>query len=304
MSNDRLLPEGLHLHVCWHFYQPFALDELGPDFPMHELLFLDGELDGVVIRKDEINRLANLKGCDEAAALELKRAEIGKELAERLSTGNADALYHPMPQEYTRKVRGATMTRDEIQTEVDALRLEHGFNLPIEVKITKGLVEHTAGGTAFYGMPHSDRPHRIVIFVDYYTTKMVRPFIKSLIRHEFAHCLADVQTWKEKGCDSIDHFSAEWFQACEQLGISPAARTEGNEAGYYRLWCVRCGKEKYEFRSPEWDDYLGRQLCCKCHEPYQYEIIDQPMCIADGKAYLVEEDGKESLLPVPAYAFS
>ena len=153
-------------------------------------------------------------------------------------------------------------------------------------------------------MQYLGQPHRIVIFVDHYTTKMIKPFIKSLVRHEFAHCLAEIQTRREKGCDSMDHYSDEWFQACEQLGISPAARTEGNDAGYYRLWCEGCGRERYEFRSPKWDDYLGRKLCCKRDKPYLYEIVVRPLCIADGKAYIVEEDGRETPLPIPATAFS
>ncbi len=127
---------------------------------------------------------------------------------------------------------------------------------------------------------------------------------ESLVRHEFAHCLAEIQTRREKGCDSMDHYSHEWFQACEQLGISPAARTEGNDAGYYRLWCEGCGRERYEFRSPKWDDYLGRKLCCKRDKPYLYDIVVRPLCIADGKAYIVEEDGRETPLPIPATAFS
>lgn len=303
MNETRLLPEGMYLNVCWRFYQPFDLNELGSNFPIHELLFLDGDLDGVVIYRDEITRLAKLEKCDEDVALERKRADIRQELIGRLSTGNVDSLYSPMPKEYTRKVRNATMTRDEIQEEIDALCRDYRFELPIEVKITKELIENTAGGAVLYGMSHSSRPHRIIVFIDYYATKLAKPFIKSLIRHEFAHCLADVQTWEELGRVSQSHDSLEWFQACEALGISPAARTEGNDAGFCHLWCERCGREKYELRNPKWDDLLGRELCGKCHKPYQYEIIDRPICFADGKTYIVEDDGRETPLPISADAF-
>ena len=94
------------------------------------------------------------------------------------------------------------------------------------------------------------------------------------------------------------------FRACKELGIKPDSRSSAHETGYYHYWCPQCGDNAYELRTDiEFDEYHHDCRCASCNRPLEREAVYQILCFTLNETYAVEEDGRETLLPIPASEF-
>ena len=205
--------------------------------------------------------------------------------------------------EYEGDTSSFNMSRDELQREFDQLCEGRDFPAELVVKIVSPPRDTIFASTGLYGMPGARKPHLAMIYFNSTALSSGKPRIRSMIRHEFAHCLADLETWPE-GTKSSDHYGPEWERACERLGIMPDATFEPFENGYIIFTCPCCNDTEYALNDDEclydlYDLFERDQRCEVCGVEYVGELRHEPLTLTDSGAYIVHEDGRESPLVAP-----
>lgn len=294
----RLLPPDMHLVYGGMFLQPYSPDECDPDFLENRVLHLDGEFEGVSILLGYLeNTQEYLKQAPEETIRRAKEEVRGRLIEYAQSSGTIDPMGIA---EYEGDTSSFNMSRGDLQYEFDQLCKEHDFPAELVVKIVSPPRETICASTGLYGMPRSRQPHLAMIYFNPAALSLGKPHIRSVIRHEFAHCLADLETWPE-GTKSSDHFGPEWERACERLDIKSDATFEPFENGYIKFTCPDCNDVEYALNDDEclydlYDLYEWDQCCEACGSEYVSELRHEPLILADSGAYIVHEDGRESLL--------
>lgn len=295
----RLLPPDTHLVYSGLFLQPYSPDECDPD---QWVLHLDGEFEGISIPLDLIEGMQQFLGRTQDETVQLAKDKARAQLA---GLAQCDGIFDPLGMaEYAGDSSGFNMSREELQCEFDQLCEEYGFPAALAVKIASPVDETALASTMLYGMPRSRQPHLAIVYVFPMALSLGKPIIRTIVRHEFAHCLADCETWPQ-GETSREHCSPEWDRACERLGIKPDPAFEAFEDGYFKFACPECGNTRYALNDDEdlhdlyvlceWDEH-----CEMCGAKYSSELRHEPLTIADSGVYVVsEEDGSETLLVTP-----
>lgn len=301
MGVKRLLPESMHVIRCAG-YHPYDPAECSWDQLENGIFHFRGELQGMSVLESTIELIVEIHGCSRHEAIRLIEDEIKQDLEPFFQSHDLNDLIDC--EEYEGDTSRFNMTKEEVQAEIDNLCQQYRLGVEVLVKVAEQPKERTAAATRFIGMPQANRPHFIVIEFAPHTLELGRALIRSTIRHEFAHCLADINIWSERDCDSRDHHSPEWFTACKELGIKPDSRSSAHETGYYHYWCPQCGDNVYELRiDAEFDEYHHDCHCGNCNRPFERETVHRILCFTLNETYLVEDDGRETLLPIPVSEF-
>ena len=297
----RLLPPDMYFAYSGLFLQPYSPDECDPDFLENRVLHLDGEFEGVSIPLDLIEGMQQFLGRTQDETVQLAKDKARAQLA---GLAQCDGIFDPMDMaEYEGDSSGFNMSRDELQCEFDQLCEEFGFPAELSVKIAALVGDTALASTMLYGMPRARQPHQAIVYVFPMALSLGKPIIRTIIRHEFAHCLADCETWPQ-GETSREHCSPEWDHACERLGIKPDSAFEAFEDGYYKFSCPECGNIRYALNDDEdLQDLYGLcewdERCEMCGVEYSSELRHEPLALADSGVYVVQDDGRELLLVTP-----
>ena len=297
----RLLPSDMYLAYSGLFLQPYSPEECDPTFLENRVLHLDGEFEGVSIPLDVIERMQQFPRRTQDEIVQLAKEEVRAQLSRIVQ---CDGVFDPMDMaEYEGDASGFNMSRDELQLEFDQLCKEFGFPVEVAVKIASPVIDDVLASTMLYGMPRARQPHQAIVHVFPMALSFCKPVIRTIIRHEFAHCLSDCKTWPQ-GETSLEHWSPEWDQACERLGIKPDSGFEAFEDGYFKYTCPECGNTRFSLNDDgdlhdlyvlcEWDEH-----CEICGAKYSSELRHEPLTLADSGVYAVQEDGRELLLVAP-----
>lgn len=293
-DSPRLLPDGVHVVKTFFGYQPYDPDACSPEFKS-KLHYYQGALRGLAVTEEFLKFEMQVFRCSREGALRKIRERSRTRIRRALESDDLERLYR-VPRKYQGQVAGASMSMKCIQDEIDALRREFSFEEPIAPRIVERLGEDVGARTIFLGLPEASGLHQVIFCFIPRTLEFMPRTLRYIIRHEFAHCVADIEPWKADGRSvSADHSGPEWERACEALGISSASSGFIHEGGCYCYVCPTCENDEYQLCN---ENNREEQYHCEdCGCLLEKETLDQPLALTEKRVYAIEEDGRQTPLP-------